>query len=123
VNIETLNVEVSVRVERTQLPRTFENVPVAVVNLAPGASATSTPATVSVTVRGPQEEVDAMAAGDVTVVVNASNLGAGTFSVVPKVVLPRQVYYDALPQVSVTIVVHSATPTAQPAPTVTAVVQ
>jgi YbbR domain-containing protein len=126
VNIETLTVDVSVRVERTKIPRTFENVPVTVINLAPGASASSTPAAVAVTVRGPQEEIDAMAAGDITVVVNANNLGAGTFSVVPRVVLPPSLYYDALPQVSITIVVRSSpTPqaTPQPAPTATSVAQ
>jgi YbbR domain-containing protein len=121
VNIETLTVEVSVRVERTKIPRTFEGVPVTVINLGPGASATSTPATVAVTVRGPQEEIDAMAAGDITVVVNANNLVAGTFRVVPRVVLPPSLYYDALPQVSITIVVRaSPTPQATPQPASTA---
>jgi YbbR domain-containing protein len=117
VNIETLTVDVSVRVDRTAIPRTFDGVPVSVINLAAGASAVSNPATVSVTVRGPQEEINALTAGDISVVVNANNLGPGTFSVVPRVVLPPRLSYDALSQVSITISARVATPTPTSTPT------
>lgn len=120
VTVEQTSVDVNIRVERSAITRTFDNVPVSVNNVPAGAQATVTPATVSVTVRGPQEEINGLSVGDIAIIVNANNLGAGSFSVTPRVLLPPRLSYDSLPQVAVTIATAPPPPpTVTPAPTTT----
>ena len=120
VTVERPTVNVSIRVEQAVFPRTFENLPVQVFNAPGGTRVSVNPSRIAVTIEGSQGEINALTANDVTVLVDVGNLGTGEFTITPRVMLPPQLSYSALPQVVVSIspAAPPATETPIPAPPV-----
>lgn len=117
VTVEPATVNVSVRVEQSIFSRTFDNVPVLVINVPDGMRAGVSPSTASVTVEGPREQLASMQPSDIAIVVDASDLGVGTHQLRPLVMLPPRISYRDLPvQVVVTLVAETPAPAPTAAP-------
>jgi hypothetical protein len=87
-----------------------------------GASATTrvvvNPATLSIEISGPLDQLDALEERDVAIVVDVAGLEVGAHQVRPRVVLPPGMTYDeSLPQVVVAIIDTTPTPTMTVRPT------
>ncbi|HRA33042.1 MAG TPA: CdaR family protein [Thermomicrobiales bacterium] len=118
VTIDPSVVSVLVQVSQQVSTRTFEDIPIQVLNRPPGATVTVSPPTASLTVEGPQEEIAALTGSEISIVVDVGGLGAGVRDIRPRAILPPRVQYaDAPQQVTVTIVLPPPpTPTATVAP-------
>ena len=117
VTIDPSVVSVLVQISQQVSTRTFDTIPVQVLNRPPGATVTVSPPTASLTVEGPQEDISALSGSEIAIVVDVTGLGAGAHDVRPRAILPPRVQYTEAPQqVSVTI---SLPPTPEPSPTVT----
>lgn len=77
VGAQTVQVQVSITPIQTSL--TLLNQPINVIGLAEGLSAETFPPTVDVIVSGPLPVLDILASQDVTVTVNVTGLGVGTY--------------------------------------------
>ena len=110
-------VTVTYYVEAIQSSLTMEITPT-LQNLAPGFTATVSPATVEIFLSGPLPQLEAMQPGDVRVVLELFELEAGTYQITPQVVMPEGLTdYSVLPSaVQVEILVA---PTVTPTPRVT----
>jgi YbbR domain-containing protein len=81
-------------------------------NLAPGFTATISPATVEVFLSGPLPKLEAVQVGDVRVVIELFELEPGTHQIVPEVVVPDGVTdYSILPAVVQVEIAEAPTPT------------
>ena len=110
-------VTVTYYVEAIQSSLTMEITPT-LQNLAPGLTATVSPATVEVFLSGPLPQLEAMQPGDVRVVLELFELDAGTHQITPQVVVPDGLTdYSVLP--STVQVEISIAPTVTPTPSVT----
>jgi YbbR domain-containing protein len=93
-------------------------------NLAPGFTATVSPATVEIFLSGPLPQLEAMQPGDVRVVLELFELDAGTHQITPQVVVPDGLTdYSVLPsavQVEI-LIAPTQTPTPSPIPEPTAI--
>lgn len=124
VTAERLLVDVSVRIEQSVFQRAFENIPIAVLGASPEIEVEVSPDSVSIEIEGPREDIAALAASDVAVVVDITGLDVGVHQLRPRVILPpRTRYSEQPPQVVVTItrIPPTPTPTVQPTATVTPV--
>ncbi len=118
VTIDPSVVSVLVQISQQVATRTFDGLPIQVLNRPPGASVTVSPPTASLTVEGPQEDVGALSGSEISIVVDVGGLGAGTHDVRPRAILPPRVQYTDVPsEVAVTITLP---PTPEPTPPVTA---
>lgn len=117
VTVDPSVVSVLVQISQQVSTRTFDTIPVQVLNRPPGATVTVNPPTASLTVEGPQEDISALSGSEIAIAVDVSGLGAGVHDIRPRAILPPRVQYtDAPQQVTVTI---SLPPTPEPSPTVT----
>ncbi len=120
VTVDPSVVDVSVRVEQTTTSRTLENVPVEVLGAAENTRVVVNPATLSIEVVGPLDQIDQLEERDVSIVVDVAGLEIGAHQVRPRVVLPPgMTYEEELPQVVVAIIDTTPTPTATVRPTTT----
>ncbi|MFN2271952.1 MAG: YbbR-like domain-containing protein [Anaerolineae bacterium] len=110
-------VTVTYYVEAIQSSLTMEITPT-LQNLAPGFTATVSPATVEVFLSGPLPQLEAMQPGDVRVVLELFELEAGTYQITPQVIVPNGLTdYSVLPSaVQVEILIA---PTVTPTPSIT----
>lgn len=83
VGPQTVQVQVSITPIQTSL--TLLNQPINVIGMAEGLSVQTFPQTVDVIVSGPLPVLDVLASQDVTVTVNVTGLGAGTYQLKPEV--------------------------------------
>jgi YbbR domain-containing protein len=110
-------VTVTYHIEAIQSSLTTEITPT-LQNLAPGFTATVSPATVEVFLSGPLPKLEAMQVGDVRVVVELFELKPGTHQIVPQVVVPDGVTdYSILPSVVQVEIAEAPTPTPSLTPT------
>ena len=120
VTLEQSAVEVYVQIEDRRVA--FSQAQVEVLNVAPELRAVLTQDTVSFEVTGPQEALEAYEGASPTVIVDASNLEAGTYTLPVWVVLPPELTYLNLEpgEVQVTLVrVAPAQSSPSPAPSST----
>lgn len=116
VTIDPSVVSVLVQISQQVSTRTFDGIPVQVLNRPPGATVTANPPTASLTVEGPQEDITGLTGSEISIVVDVAGLGAGSHEVRPRAILPPRVQYTDVPQqVTVTITLP---PTPEPSPTV-----
>ncbi len=83
VGAQTVQVQVSISPIQTSL--TLLNQPINVTGISEGWSAQIFPETVDVIVSGPLPVLDVLASQDITITVNVSGLGAGTYQLKPDV--------------------------------------
>lgn len=121
VTIEQSTVDVSVRVEQATFSKTFDAVPISVINQREGTRVTLAPAEITITIEGPRAEITALSAADIDAVVDLEERGAGVYQIVPRVVLPPRVRYSE-PPAAITVTVVEPAPTATPQPTAPAAV-
>lgn len=118
VTIDPSTVSVLVQISQQISTRTFDGIPIQVLNRPPGATVTVNPPTAALTVEGPHEDIAALTGSELSIVVDVGGLGAGTHDIRPRAILPPRVQYtDAPRQVTVTITLP---PTPEPSPTMTA---
>ncbi|MEX2314254.1 MAG: CdaR family protein, partial [Thermomicrobiales bacterium] len=123
VSIDPAVVDVSVRVEQTVFTQTIENVAIKVLGVEPNRRVVVNPTTLTIDISGPRDQLDALDALDIAIVVDVTGLEVGAHQVRPRVVLPPgMTYSDELPQVVVAVIDTTPTPTAtaRPAPAPTA---
>lgn len=93
--ISSEQVTVTVYIEEETASRTFDNLPIALNGKSPIRSAELSQDSVSVTVSGPKNSIDALTASDITVSVNLMNSSAGVFS------LPLSVSIEKYPDLDI----------------------
>lgn len=118
VTIDPSVVSVLVQISQQVATRTFDGIPVQVLNRPSGATVTVSPATASLTVEGPQEDLGTLTASDISIVVDVNGLGAGVHDIRPRAILPPRVQYTEVPQQVTVTITLPATPV--PTPTATA---
>jgi len=117
VGAQTVQVQVSISPIQTSL--TLLNQPINVTGLAEGLSAQTFPQTVDVIVSGPLPVLDVLTSADITIIVNVSDLGVGTYQIKPDVeILNSNVLVESiLPETIEVVLSIQGTPT--PIPTAT----
>lgn len=117
VGVDPSVVSVLVQISQQVSTRTFDAIPIQVLNRPAGANVVVTPPTASLTVEGPQEDIAALTGTEISIVVDLGGLGAGTHDLRPRAILPPRVQYTDVPQeVTVTITLP---PTPEPSPEIT----
>ncbi len=107
-------VNVVVGVSAIEGSLTLNDVPVVVINLEPGLSASLSPETVNIILSGPLPLLDALTMADVRVVIDLGGVAIGTYQLVPRVeLLVEELRYESvLPgSIEVTVQRGTATPT------------
>lgn len=100
-------VEVRVALEDiSSSAQSLSSLPVTVVNVPDGYSATADPSTITITVDGPGSTLADMESSDVRVVVDVSGLEAGTHEVEPQVYLPQGVTWTSTTPESVEVTIE-----------------
>ncbi len=79
------NAEVTVQIQPNPIVRTVAQVPVHIRNMGPRLSAQALPAGVSVTVRGPEDVIDALRPDSITAFVDLAGLGPGQYNLTVRV--------------------------------------
>jgi YbbR domain-containing protein len=120
VTVDPTVVDVSIRIEQTTSTRMIENVPIQVLGVESDTRVVVNPATLSIEIIGPLDELEQLEERDIAIVVDVTGLPVGAHQVRPRVVLPPgMTYNEALPQVVVAIIDTTPTPapTVRPSPT------
>ena len=116
VGAQTVQVQVSISPIQTSL--TLLNQPINVVGLAESLSAQTFPQTVDVIVSGPLPILDVLTSDDITITVDVTDLGIGTYQIKPNVkVLNNNVLVESILPETVEVVLSipgTATPTVAP---------
>jgi YbbR domain-containing protein len=111
-------VQVQVSITPIQNSITLSNLPINVTNIAPGLTAQTFPLTVDVIISGPVPVIETLTAQDVTVTVDATGLGVGSYQLEPKVDPPSNVSFESILPGTVEVVLSiPGTPTPTPFPT------
>jgi YbbR domain-containing protein len=79
----TITVDIAISEEAATI--SLENVPVSVIGIPEGSTATPTPAQISVVVNGPESLINDLKAADIQAVVDANGLAPGTTDIVPQI--------------------------------------
>lgn len=117
VSVEPSVVSVLVQISQQTATRTFDNIPIQVLNRPANATITVSPPTALITVEGPQEDIDALTGSEISIVVDVNGLGSGSHNIRPRAILPPRIQYTDEPTpVTVTIALQ---PTPEPSPTQT----
>lgn len=117
VTVDPSVVSVLVQISQQVATRTFDAIPVQVLNRPAGATVVVTPPTSRLTVEGPQDDVAGLSGSEISIVVDVSGLGSGSHDIRPRAILPPRVQYTDAPQeVTVTITLP---PTPEPTPDAT----
>ena len=98
--------------------RTVERTPV-IQGLTPGWTVQVSPPMLEVIIAGPLARLDVLRTEDVRVVIDVANLGTGTHTVTPLVILPEDIRQESLVPNAVEVEIIAPTPTATPTWTVT----
>jgi YbbR domain-containing protein len=113
VGDQTVNVVVGVSAIEGSL--TINDVPVEVINLAPGLGASLSPETVNIIISGPLPVLDGLTAGDIRVVIDLADTAIGTYQLVPRVELNGlELRVESVLPGSIEVTVGLATPTPRP---------
>jgi YbbR domain-containing protein len=116
VGAQTVQVQVSISPIQTSL--TLLNQPINVVGLAESLSAQTFPQTVDVIVSGPLPILDVLTSDDITITVDVTDLGIGTYQIKPEVqVLNNNVLVESILPETVEVVLsipNTATPAVAP---------
>jgi len=115
---QTVQVQVSITPIQNSIK--LSNLPIKVVGVAEGLTATTFPDSVVVIISGPVPVLETLTAQDVTVTVDVNNLQAGTYQLEPKVDTPTNVSVESILPGTVEVVLSipgTATPTPFPSPT------
>ena len=116
VGAQTVQVQVSISPIQTSL--TLLNQPINVIGLGEGLSAQTFPQTVDVIVSGPLPVLDVLTSADITITVNVTDLGIGTYQIKPEVqVLNSNVLVESILPETVEVVLsipNTATPAVAP---------
>ncbi len=111
-------VQVQVSITPIQNSITLSNLPINVTDIAQGLTAQTFPLTVDVIISGPVPVIETLTAQDVTVTVDATGLGVGTYQLEPKVDPPSNVSFESILPGTVEVVLSiPGTPTPTPFPT------
>jgi YbbR domain-containing protein len=117
VEPQDATVEVRVAIEdTTNTAQTIPSLPVEILDLDPGLTATIDPETVSITIDAPQSVLQSLAASDIKVRVSATDLEPGIYTVELEVSVPEGVTLvsNTPTSVELTITDPAATPGASP---------
>lgn len=116
VGAQTVQVQVSISPIQTSL--TLLNQPINIIGLGEGLSAQIFPQSVDVIVSGPLPILDVLTSDDITITVNVTDLGAGTYQLKPDVqVLNSNVLVESILPETVEVVLsipNTATPVVSP---------
>jgi YbbR domain-containing protein len=117
VTVDRQTVHISVQIRRSTEGRTFQSIPIQVINVLPGTQVQVNPTVADVRVEGPQALVTALTTADITVYVDVGYAEAGVYQLPLRVSLPPGVQYQSvLPEV-VQVAVQAPPPTPTPSPT------
>ncbi len=98
-------VRVTVDIEEDGADKTINGIPTTIGGLAGGLSGSLSPATLSVTVRGPKSQLAGLTAKDIAASVNATGLKAGTYNLIPDVTVPNGFSIVAKDPATVTVTI------------------
>lgn len=87
--LQPQTVSVTVRIEADTVSKGFDQLPVQVRNLGQGLSASTTPASVSVTVEGPRQVMANLQPSQIVLFVNAEGLSAGDYQLPVQIAAPQ----------------------------------
>jgi YbbR domain-containing protein len=113
-------VQVQVSITPIQNSVTLENLLINVTGIANGLAAQTFPETVDVIISGPVPVLETLTAQDVTVTVDVTDLGIGTYQLEPKVDTPSNISFESILPGTVEVVLSipgTATPTPFPSQT------
>jgi YbbR domain-containing protein len=116
------NVTVQVGIEPIESSISFSNLPVQIRGLDEGLEAIISPQLVDVFLSGPLSLLEQLSPGTLTVIINLTDRGLGTYQLAPEVILEQEeISVDAiLPNtLEVTVVEQNGAPGAVPSPTPT----
>lgn len=85
---EPSTVRVTVEILPVQGTRTFENVPLLITDVRAGLTASASPASVRVVVRGPKESLDGLQPANIKAQISVLNLNPGIYRLKPNVFVP-----------------------------------
>ena len=108
-------VDVVIQIRQRGVQQSLPEQPVVVLNVAFGLVAETTPGVVVVNVEASEQQLLDLESGSVQVVVDARGLGAGTYMLQPRVVVPATVEWLNVVPDTVTVRLRAATPIATPA--------
>ena len=116
--VDPVTINVQVQIERQEVRQQFSGLRVAAFNVGPGLRATVTPDEIAVTLTGPPDRVRRLSAGDIQVTVDAQGLGAGNYTLTPRVSVPAELQVVEQP-LSVRVQLERAATPVAPSPTPT----
>ena len=107
-------IDVVVQVRQQGIQQPLPSQEVTLINLAPGLRAAVTPDTVLVTVIASEQDLAALESDSLTVIVDVSGLGPGTYELQPRVVVPSNVEWLSIDPLMVTVVIEGEGAAASP---------
>lgn len=120
VTVDQETVHVSVQIRRETFRQEFTDIPIQVVNVRAGTTATLQPSTARVVLEGSRAVIETLVADDITVQVDLLASAPGTYQIQPRVILPAGVQYQDVEPSEVQVVIsNSVTPAAPNSPTPT----
>jgi YbbR domain-containing protein len=98
-------VSVIVQIQQQSVDQTLPNLPVSVVGLDAGLSATASPTEVSIEISASSAQVPDLVNGAITVSVDAGGLAPGTYTLSPRVIVPAGVEWDTITPATVEVII------------------
>lgn len=98
-------VSVIVQIQQQSVDQTLPNLPVSVLGLDAGLSATASPTEVSIEISASSAQVPDLVNGAITVSVDATGLAPGTYTLSPQVIVPAGVEWDTVTPATVEVVI------------------
>lgn len=113
IGLQQITVQASI--ESIESSLTISQIPVDVIGLKDGLAATVAPEAVDIIFSGPLPLLDALQAADVQVTVDLTNYQAGTFQVIPTVVVNSdEISIESILPETIEVVIQSSVPTPAP---------
>ena len=114
--VDPVMVNVQVQIERQQVRQQFSALRVAPVNVGTGLRPTITPTEVAITLSGPLDRLRQLSGSDIQVDVDLQGLGAGTYTITPRVSVPPDLQVVEQPPAVRIQLERAATPGPHPSP-------
>jgi YbbR domain-containing protein len=107
VAVDTNSVHVSIEIRRQVHQREIEDLPISIMNKAPGTNVSLESETATVTLEGSRTAVEAIDREDMTVFINVGNAEPGTYEFELRMIVPAQVQYREISPSFVEVIVES----------------
>ncbi len=89
-------VSVIVQIQQQSVDQTLPNLPVSIIGVASGQTATASPSQVSIEISASSSQVPELVNGAITVSIDVSGMAPGTYTLVPTVIVPAGVEWDTI---------------------------